>query len=98
MPGTLLKERLWHKSFPVNFAKFLIISFSLEHLQWLLLRRQNDFRILFVRTVCQENESILYLGPDIWDTVLGSIKKAISLNSFKSELKNGSQKLVHNWH
>ena len=25
-PATLLKKRLWHKCFPVNFAKFLRIS------------------------------------------------------------------------
>ena len=26
-PATLLKKRLWHRSFPVNFAKFLRIPF-----------------------------------------------------------------------
>ena len=26
-PATLLKKRLWHKSFPVNFAKFLRTPF-----------------------------------------------------------------------
>ena len=26
-PATLLKERLWHRCFPVNFAKFLIKLF-----------------------------------------------------------------------
>ena len=35
MPATLLKKRLWHKCFPVNFAKFLRISFLTEHLRWL---------------------------------------------------------------
>ena len=29
-PATLLKKRLWHKCFPVNFEKFLYISFT-EH-------------------------------------------------------------------
>ena len=28
--ATLLKKRLWHRCFPVNFAKFLYISFT-EH-------------------------------------------------------------------
>ena len=37
-PATLLKQRLWHKCFPVKFAKFLIIPFLIEHLQWLLLQ------------------------------------------------------------
>ena len=34
---TLLKKRLWHRCFPVNFVKFLRIPFLTEHLQWLLL-------------------------------------------------------------
>ena len=30
----LLKKRLWHSCFPVNFAKFLRTSFFKEHLWW----------------------------------------------------------------
>ena len=30
--ATLLKERLWHGCFPVNFAKFLRTPFFTEHL------------------------------------------------------------------
>ena len=37
-PATLLKKRLWHRYFPVNFAKFLRAPFLTEHLWWLLLR------------------------------------------------------------
>ena len=36
-PATLFKKRLWHRCFPVNFAKFLRTPFLTEHLQWLLL-------------------------------------------------------------
>ena len=36
-PATLLKKRVWHKCFPVNFAKFLRTPFVPEHLGWLLL-------------------------------------------------------------
>ena len=36
-PATLLKKRLWHKCFPVNFATFLRTYFLTEHLRWLLL-------------------------------------------------------------
>ena len=36
-PATLLKERLWHMCFPVNFAKFLRTPSLTEHLLWLLL-------------------------------------------------------------
>ena len=35
--ATLLKKRLWHKCFPVNFVKFLRAP-SIEHLWWLLLK------------------------------------------------------------
>ena len=36
-PATLLKKRLWHRCFPVNFVKFLRTPFFIEHLWWLLL-------------------------------------------------------------
>ena len=36
-PAALLKKRLWHRCFPVNFAKFLRTTFLTEHLRWLLL-------------------------------------------------------------
>ena len=36
-PATLLKKRLWHRCFPVNFAKFLRTTSFIEHLWWLLL-------------------------------------------------------------
>ena len=36
-PAALLKKRLWHRCFPVNFVKFLRTPFFTEHLWWLLL-------------------------------------------------------------
>ena len=36
-PVALLKKRLWHWCFSVNFAKFLKTPFIAEHLRWLLL-------------------------------------------------------------
>ena len=36
-PETLLKNRPWHKWFPINFIKFLRTTFFTEHLRWLLL-------------------------------------------------------------
>ena len=35
--ATLLKKRIWHRCFPVNFAKFLRTPFFTEILWWLLL-------------------------------------------------------------
>ena len=40
-PTTLLKERLWHRCFPVNFAKFLRIPFSLNTSGRVLLDKQH---------------------------------------------------------
>ena len=36
-PGTSFKKTLWHRCFPLNFAKFLRTSFLIKHLRWLLL-------------------------------------------------------------
>ena len=36
-PATLLKKRLWHRSFHANFAKFLRTPILTQHLLWLLL-------------------------------------------------------------
>ena len=36
-PETLLKKRLCHRCFPVNFVKFLKTPSSIEHLRWLVL-------------------------------------------------------------
>ena len=33
-PATLLKKRLWHRCFPVNFAKPLTTRFLTEQLRW----------------------------------------------------------------
>ena len=51
-PATLLKERLWYRCFPVNFAKFLRTTFFIEHLRWLLLN-------LFQNTYYPNNHYLL---------------------------------------
>ena len=35
--ASLLKERLWHRSFPVNIEKLLRAPFLIEKFRWLLL-------------------------------------------------------------
>ena len=37
LQATLLKKKLWHRCFPVNFAKYLRTPILTEHLRWLLL-------------------------------------------------------------
>ena len=34
--SSFLRKRLWHRCFPMNFAKFLRTPFLTEHLRWLL--------------------------------------------------------------
>ena len=35
MASNFIKKSLWHRCFPVNFAKFLRTPFFTEHLRWL---------------------------------------------------------------
>ena len=60
-PATLLKRRLWHRCFAVNFAKFLRAPFVTEHLWWLLLLI--PFNLLLVDSV-----SMLILKKIGWAT------------------------------
>ena len=50
-PTTLLKKRLWHRRFPVNYAKFLKISFFIEHLWWLLLTKRRFMYCILAQLV-----------------------------------------------
>ena len=42
-PTTLLKKRLWHRWFPVNFAKYLRTPFLTERIPWQLLKYEKPF-------------------------------------------------------
>ena len=48
-PVTLLKKRLWHRCFPVNFVKFLRTSFLTEHLWCLLLMFAKRLLLMVVK-------------------------------------------------
>ena len=50
-PTTLLKKRLWHRRFPVNYAKFLKIPFFIEHLWWLLLKKRRFMYCILAQLV-----------------------------------------------
>ena len=54
-PATLLKKRLWHRCFPVDFAKFLRTPLLTEHLRWLLLAHIQCVTSLLVITNCNPN-------------------------------------------
>ena len=44
-PATLLKKRLWHRCFPVNFANFLRTPVFVEHLFVATSERRSDVYI-----------------------------------------------------
>ena len=50
-PVTLLKSRLWHRCFAVNFAKFLRTPFFKEHLQWQLLKELRSCDELLIKKI-----------------------------------------------
>ena len=59
----LLKMRLWHRCFPVNFGKFLRTSFLTEHLRWLLLYNdKEEIRMLNdeIEMLKEENRKLEY--------------------------------------
>ena len=53
---TLVKKRLWHKCFPVNFEKFLKITFFVEHLRWL------DLKLFFKISVVGQSRKSHWCG------------------------------------
>ena len=52
-PATLLRKRLWHGSFPVNFAKFIRTPFLTEDLRWLPLDLLEIIQVPFSHMVCR---------------------------------------------
>ena len=75
-PATLLKKRLWHRCFPVNFAKFLRTPFFIEHFWWLLLYKATPKRSLM----------IIKSLNDIRQNNLGKIMKGhLNINSIRQE-------------
>ena len=56
-PATFFKKKLWHRCFPVNFAKFRRTPFLTVYLRWLLLL----FQILLVihKLVTKSHKEIL---------------------------------------
>ena len=51
-PATLLKKRLWHRCFPVNFAKFLRIPFLQNTSGQLLL--YHSFQKYLKKLICRQ--------------------------------------------
>ena len=64
-PTTLLKKRLWHRCFPVNFVKFLRTPFYIKHLWWLLLK---DKITITIRLLSKLQMFNLSWTQSPWDT------------------------------
>ena len=75
-PATLFKKRLWHRCFPVNFAKFLRIPFPTEHIWRMLLyqkRISNAIRHLWWTLFCKNSKQLktvykfyIHFILDVW--------------------------------
>ena len=60
--ATLFEKRLWHRSFPVNFVKFLRTLFYIEYLWWLLFPRLSLYILLLP---CRTTLEILLLSQKV---------------------------------
>ena len=69
-PANLLKNRLWYRYFPVNFAKFLRTPSFTEHLRWLLRLCLNSLAAIknVLRNMCGFNP-LMHNVPKWSDTL-----------------------------
>ena len=54
----LLKKRLWHRCFPVNFVKYLRTPFLTGHLWWLLLYERLHLQQQNFYKYCEISKSV----------------------------------------
>ena len=56
-PATLLKKRLWHRCFPVNFAKFLRTAFLQNTSRRLLLKETKIYLVSLMVCLQVQNQN-----------------------------------------
>ena len=89
--ATLLEKRLWHRCFPVIFAKFLRIPFFKEHLWWLLLQKHLlSLTVIFVQKI----KGINWFRSEIDDLKVNSCRFG-NLSIFSNSYKNNTLKISH---
>ena len=90
----LWKKRLWHRCFPVNFAKFLRKAFFTEHFRWLLLilpwclwkkigkgsEHQEKYFIFFSKSTRAPRQS--WIKWKIYPTMLDYLRGILCRNGF----------------
>ena len=75
-PATLLKKRLWHRCFPVNFEKFLRTPLFTEHFRWLLLY----FYSCFPETPLQMDDTAeVYVWGGEWGNSPGPLANFVDI-------------------
>ena len=72
-PAALLKKRLWHRCFPVNFAKFLRTAIFIEYLRLLLLLSNITFLMRSFKDKNIQNQQVDHNKTSINDN--GDINK-----------------------
>ena len=84
--ATLLKKRLWHRCFPVNFVEFLRTPLFIEHLWWLLLFRDGPKQIV----ATTPKKALLIALPFLWTfsmnlrtRVYKSVSKTCNMNAMQ---------------
>ena len=75
--ATFLRKRLWHRCFPVNFAKFLRTTFFIEHL-WLLLLYHSG--LLFRSQAATFSWSVFDFAPLPFDSIIFCLKFLCIIN------------------
>ena len=65
-PANLLKKRLWHGCFPVNFTEFLWTPFFTEHL-W-TTASVGYWSVPYLLKYCYSNELDLYVMTELFST------------------------------
>ena len=67
-PATLLKKRLWHKCFPVNFAKFIRIPFLTQHLGlWLSKYSKTNRKLYFWEKIMHDfYKNFVFLSKNLF--------------------------------
>ena len=68
-PASLLKERLWHRCFPVDFVRFLRTPFYIEH-----LLVAASAKIVFVSTINAESTLVVVRRPQMTSLSPGYIE------------------------
>ena len=84
-PATLLKKRLWHRCFPMNFAKFLRTPFFTEHLRWLLElleTQRSESLVLNVFPQSSNKKAVIFVIHNLKIEMVKSQKRILLLTGY----------------